>query len=231
MTLRQRIRRWVKDMTRAPRFYGANQLDAKVLPYIDRKKGIFIEAGANNGLTQSNTAYLERFRGWRGVLVEPVPEVAEVCRRNRPRSKVFTAALVPFDFPDKTIRIHYAGLMSLVDGAMAPGQREEHLRIGRDGQRPRVERDVAIPSEIDVPARTLTSILDESGYKAFDFFSLDVEGFELQVLRGLDFDRYRPKWMLVEVWNREGVDSLLKGIYEPVAELSHHDVLYRALRA
>jgi hypothetical protein len=78
-----------------------------------------------------------------------------------------------------------------------------------------------------VPARTLTSILDEAGVRKIDFFSLDVEGFELSVLRGLDLDRYRPKYLLIEARYREEIDSYLRGLYEPITELSFHDVLYR----
>lgn len=49
-----------------------NGLDEKLAPYLNFKGGIFIEAGANNGIRQSNTYYLEAVRGWKGILVEPV---------------------------------------------------------------------------------------------------------------------------------------------------------------
>lgn len=52
----------------------------------------------------------------------------------------------------------------------------------------------------DVPMRTLTEILDESGTPSnFDLLSLDVEGYEVEVLKGLDFQKYRPKAMCIEV--------------------------------
>ena len=41
-------------------------LDHKLKKYLDFKGGSFIEAGGNDGLTQSNTYWFERFRGWRG---------------------------------------------------------------------------------------------------------------------------------------------------------------------
>ena len=55
------------------RFYGLIELDRQLLPHLDKRKGFFIEAGANDGVTQSNTLFFERHRGWRGLLVEPIP--------------------------------------------------------------------------------------------------------------------------------------------------------------
>ena len=79
--------------------------------------------------------------------------------------------------------------------------------------------------------RTLESILDEldaaGEIRPIDFFSLDVEGYESQVLRGLNLDRYRPRMILVEARFFDDVDTLLRPHYELVDRLTEHDVLYR----
>jgi hypothetical protein len=50
-----------------------------------------------------------------------------------------------------------------------------------------------------MPVKTLTKILQEvNAPPVIDFFSLDAEGAELQVLRGLDFDKYKINCILVE---------------------------------
>ena len=64
-----------------PALYG---MDLALDRIIDRTDGVFLEAGGFDGYTQSNTYYLERHRGWHGILVEPVPELAAQARRNRP---------------------------------------------------------------------------------------------------------------------------------------------------
>jgi FkbM family methyltransferase len=51
---------------------------------------------------------------------------------------------------------------------------------------------------VKVPARTLTDILDKCSVKSIDLLSVDVDGFELQVLEGLDFFRYRPYYIVIE---------------------------------
>jgi hypothetical protein len=52
---------------------------------------------------------------------------------------------------------------------------------------------------IEVPIRTLDSVLAEAGAPdRFDFLSIDVEGHEIEVLRGFDFNRWQPRLILVE---------------------------------
>jgi len=202
---------------------GLRGLDRRAASYLRRSAGVFVEAGANDGVDQSNTFFLERYRGWRGLLVEPVPELADACRRNRPHSIVECAALVPFGFQGDRVGMRYCNLMSVVKGAMKSEAEElEHVRKGAAIQQVAVR-------ELDVAAATLTSVLDKHGFGAIDFLSLDVEGYELGVLQGLDFDRYRPSFMLVEARFRDEIDGFLRPIYEPIAELSHHDVLYKSV--
>lgn len=207
------------------RSFSLNELDLKLKPYLDFKGGYFIEAGANNGLRQSNTLYFEKYLGWRGLLIEPIPDLAEQCRRNRPRCRVENCALVPPGFTDTHITMRYCNLMSLVKGAMKSEEEDlAHVRKGCEIQN--VEA-----YELRVPARTLTAVLEDAPPSRIDLFSLDVEGFELSALQGLDFEKFRPAWLLVEARFRAEIDAFLaeRG-YAPEAELSVHDVLYRDAR-
>jgi FkbM family methyltransferase len=203
---------------------GLRGLDRRVASYLGRTPGVFVEAGANDGIDQSNTFFLERFRQWHGLLIEPVPELAELCRYNRPNSIVESVALVPFGFPLSHVTMRYCNLMSVVKGSMKSETEElEHVRKGAEMQGIEIR-------EIDVDARTLTWVLDKHDIRAVDFLSLDVEGSELAVLKGLDFDRYRPSFMLIEARYRGDIDGFLRPLYEPMAELSHHDVLYKSAK-
>jgi FkbM family methyltransferase len=204
--------------------YSLNDLDLKLKAYLNFQRGYFIEAGANDGLDQSNTLFFEKHRKWTGLLIEPIPQRAADCRRNRPHCAVENCALVPFGYPRDTIEMRYCNLMSLVKGAMRNESADmDHIKRGCEVQ--------GISSyELMVPARTLTSVLDQYHPPSIDFFSLDVEGFELDVLKGMDFEKYRPKWMLVEARFRAELESFLKPWYEAAAQLSHHDVLYRRIK-
>lgn len=207
-----------------------HDLDRKLATWLPQRDGFFVEAGAYDGFIQSNTYWFERFRGWRGVLVEPVPHLFSQARRARPGSRVVNCALVPPDHPEPKAVIRYAGLMSLVKGARGgSGDEDEHLRAGdMHGL-----DDVAY--DISVPARTLSSVLEEAGAPSrIDLLSLDVEGFEAKVLRGLELDRFAPRFIVLEMDTEERrarVEEVIGDSYELVERLSPMDVLYRRREA
>jgi FkbM family methyltransferase len=202
----------------APALHGMDRaLDA----IIDRDGGFFVEAGANDGYRQSNTYWLERFRGWRGILVEPMAELYALCRDERPEATVIQAALVDADHAQPTVRMRFADLMTTVAAAEIDPLRTAMGTIGgwRDAY------------EADVPARTLSSILDEHDAPEVDLLSLDVEGFEPAVLAGLDLARHAPRFILVEVHDeasgRPPLEAILGERYELDRRLSPVDLLYR----
>ena len=198
------------------------EMDRKLEKYLPHRKGFFIEAGANNGLSQSNTYYFEQLRDWTGILVEGIPELYEQCVLERPKSKVFNCALVDSEFIDSHITMKYANLMSIVEGAMKSKDADEnHIERGRKAQ-----QNLAT-YEIQVPARTLTSILDECKVEKIDLLSLDVEGFELNVLKGLDFNKYKPDYLLIEARFKEEIDKYISDLYIQVDRFSIHDFLYQ----
>ncbi len=195
-----------------------HELDTKLSAIIGCDRGFFVEAGAHDGFTQSNTYWLERFRNWRGLLVEPMPELAAEARLSRPGARVVQCALAPAG-ASGPVRMRFGDLMSTVDGAREPEWTNAGTILGwRD------------PYEIDVQARTLSSLLDEMDAPEVDLLSLDVEGFEGPALSGLDLDRHAPRFVLVEIHDperdRPPVDAALAGRYTEHSWLSPLDLLF-----
>lgn len=207
----------IKTLSKPARY----RLDDKLAKYLP-DNGIFIEVGATDGYTESNTYYLEKFRGWKGLLIEPIPALYKRCIKERPNLKVFNCALVANDYRYKTVVMKMGYLMSTVKGALKEAE-AEHLKRARYFHGTNAK-------EIKVPARTLNSVLEEADVSHIDFLSLDVEGYELSVLRGLDFNKYKPVFMLIECLtesNRKEIEKYILKMYNFVAKLTKKDFLYR----
>jgi len=207
-----------------PRFtFALNELHIRIKTLFGQTPGTYFEVGANDGVSQSNTAYLEKYCGWTGILVEPVPHKFVQCKLNRPGSAVFHAALVPMDYPDKYVELHYSDLMTISTLSERRAQCES-LLSGRNHLR----ADGALHGQIFVaPAMTVMDVWHLARKPQIDFFSLDVEGAELPVLSGIDFNTFRPKYFLIETTNLPAVVDLLSGHgYQYTSQWSHHDHLF-----
>jgi FkbM family methyltransferase len=225
-----RLRRTACEAVGVTRFsrVALDGLDRKLERHLDFDGGVFVEAGANDGVRQSNSYYFEKIRGWTGLLVEPVPALAAECRKNR-RGPVAEAALVETEVPGATVELCVAGLMSTVSGAMGDAEATaRHVAAGVAVQR--------LPGTewIRVPARTLSALIDEAGLaRRIDLLSLDVEGAEPAALRGVDFDRHAPRFICVEARDEGVIAAILEPRYrlaEVLTDLgTHRDLLY-ALR-
>jgi FkbM family methyltransferase len=140
--------------------------------------GYFVEVGANHPTEGSQTWHLEQL-GWTGVLVEPQPDLAAFLVTLR-KARVFAAACSSPDNAGQSLPLHVDGPRSALDrDRMSPGAEAAYV--------------------IAVPTRTLDSILEEAGAPVpIDLLSIDVEGHEVEVLSGFDFNRWQPFLILVE---------------------------------
>jgi FkbM family methyltransferase len=140
--------------------------------------GFFVEVGANDPEQWSQSFHLEQL-GWRGIVVEPQPHLAELLRQRR-RAKVYCVACSAPENAGKSMTLHLAGIHSSFDPM---------LKVA--GVRPQ--------GSVEAPLRTLDEILAETDAPSpIDFLAIDVEGHEIEVLRGFDFARWRPRLILLE---------------------------------
>ena len=149
-----------------------------LIKYLNKQKGIFIEAGANDGIFQSYTYPLEKDFNWTGVLIEPSLNVFNSCVKNRPNSICINSALTENEETNELVGDFDGNPMASVNG----------------------ERLSRAPLT-KVAATTLNNIFRKYfSEKQVNLIPLDVENYELQVLRGLDLAKYRPDYILIEIY-------------------------------
>ena len=141
--------------------------------------GFYVEVGANHPTEGSQTWHLEQ-HGWTGVLVEPQPDLAAFLVTERKNATVFPVACTSPENAGQVMSLHVDGARSgLNRERMAPGSKAEYV--------------------IAVQTKTLDNILNEAQAPApIDLLSIDVEGHELEVLSGFNFQRWQPLLILIE---------------------------------
>ena len=155
-----------------------------VRDYLGSEPGAFVEVGANHP-TDGSQPHLFEQAGWRGILVEPQQKFQDLLRRERPRSTVVQAVCTsPERVGPQTLHI------PLQDGfaTLEPNKDDFGIRYG---------------ATETVVGRTLDSIIDEwrksTGERTrIRLLAIDVEGHELEVLRGCALARHRPDLVLIE---------------------------------
>jgi len=207
---------------------GLNTLSKALMKHIGYKNGYFIELGANDGISQSNTLYLEKYLGWHGVLVEPEKSNFLKCLNNRStNNKIFCCACVSFNYKDEFVKIVYSNLMSVALGLETDLQDQySHAKIGEKFLR----SDQKIFT-FDASAKTLNELLVTANSPEFiDLAVIDVEGAEIEVLKGIDYSTYSFKYICIESRNINKISDYLNSYgYKLIEKLTHHDYLFKKM--
>jgi FkbM family methyltransferase len=150
------------------------------------------------------------------VLIEPVPHLARSCRKVRKQSNIFQCALGGPDQSGETIEFTDLDLMGRI--VTRP---EDQLQIKiaevHHGTRSRT---------VEVTIMTLSEIIDQSDFENVTLMSLDVEGYELIALAGLDFVRHCPEWLVIETSEIDKVREVLDPFMNEIVQLTNHDYLF-----
>lgn len=183
-----------------------NNIDTTVLNLFG-KNNIFVEAGGSDPEDQNNTSLLER-NGWRGLIVEPKTNFNSKYSQMRKNSILENYVLVSNDYVDETIEgdfRHY----------MMGGIQNIH---GLDW------------NPQTYPCTQLHKLLKKHNLNEVHFLSLDVEGYEKEVIDGINFNEVFIHFIVVECHIKNGIRDSFEFLenhgFEKVEESSQHDYYF-----
>jgi len=187
--------------------YSQDGEDMMLQTYYETKKhykGFYIDVGAHHPYRFSNTAYFYK-KGWRGINIEPSPTLFRAFKKRRRKDINLNIGIsarnisIPFYiFNDQAL--------NTFDEKLA---QERHCSNGR----------YKIVSKIDIQTYPLKDILEKNlpSNQFIDFLTIDVEGFDFEVLTSNDWNKFQPEFILVECEtdlenvNQDEIYQFLKG--------------------
>lgn len=180
-------------------FYSQHGEDKWIAESLNPPPGVFVEVGASDGYTGSNSLYFEE-RGWIGICVEADPR--HIDSLSRRHCQVFLAAI---DQKEELRKFHlsdYCGLSG--------------LNISTEYQ----SRDIWVQTV------RLERILEQVGVTEVDLLSIDTESTEIDVLESLNINRFRPKIVIAEhdTMGRSTRANLIEWFWNHPYRMAHETV-------
>ena len=135
-----------------------------------KRKGKYLEIGGADGYTHSNTFSLNKYLGWNGLILEPDFDMFTTLKKVRPSDKVLNKALSPLGI-EGYFKLRKAGQLSSIKGFEKKDSLSNIRELSRNFQR--------------IKAIPISPLLIEN---KFDYFSLDIEGAEVDVLKSIEWN-------------------------------------------
>jgi FkbM family methyltransferase len=159
--------------------YSQLQQDLNVIKFYNEKKdGFFIEIGANNGISISNTYLLEKQYNWKGICCEPNPTVFEKLIVNRPNSICCNEAIYDISNKYVTFELKNNNFLSGISNHIV----ETKKFIFNQKTKNKL---------VQVKTISLLDLLNKYNCPKFiEYMSIDTEGSELEIIKNFDFNKY-----------------------------------------
>jgi FkbM family methyltransferase len=163
-------------------YKSQHKQDEFIINYFKNKRnGVFLDIGAHDGITLSNTYVLEKEFGWTGICFEPMP--FEYKKLNECRDSInYNCALYNTNGTETFTLLDYDGYPDMLSGIT------KDITIDHMGGILREQKAIGGKiKHIKVQTRILNEILEETGVTKIDFMSIDTEGSELKILKSIAF--------------------------------------------
>jgi FkbM family methyltransferase len=163
-------------------------LDTKI--FQKKKNGFFLDIGAHDGITYSNTYFFEKHREWKGICIEPLPNVFKKLKVNR-NCILVNGALAEDNKIVNFLQIE--GYSEMLSGITKNYNKDHLKRIDLE-----LKEHGGSKKEIQIKSYNINTLLSENNIKTIDYCSIDVEGSELEIIKTFNFSEIDIKVFSIE---------------------------------
>tara|TARA_B100000787_G_C16189081_1_gene296354 strand:+ start:178 stop:858 length:681 start_codon:yes stop_codon:yes gene_type:complete len=171
--------------------YAMDGEDIAVLDYFKNKReGFYVDVGCYHPIHRNNT-YLLHKKNWHGINIDTSQFSIDLFNYMRPKDLNYNCAI---SNKSEIIKLFYQKELSQLSTT-----EQSQARTVFQGN----------IKEKEIQAFSLDKILDTGKYKntKIDFLDIDVEGADFKVLEGLSFDKYKPKLICIEIYDKKVENS------------------------
>lgn len=175
--------------------------------FSQQSTGFYVDVGAHHPMRFSNT-YKFYNQGWQGINVEPNPEAINLFKKYRPSDINLNCG----------VALNKGSLNYYMFDEPALNTFDDEVLKSRIANTPYQHLKT-----VSIEVRPLAELLRQHvpSNRAIDFLTVDVEGFDLEVLQSNDWVNYRPHWVLVEQLNLADIENLNFEIHNYMQSLNY----------
>jgi FkbM family methyltransferase len=168
-----------------------------------REAGVFLDIGANDGVTYSNTWFLEKERNWTGLCVEPLPDTFEKLKASR-NCHLENCAAGAKDKEEDFLQV--SGYAEMLSGLLKNYKKQHLARVDDEIAKYGGSKKVIVIKTVNI-----NSLLQKHQLSEIDYCNIDTEGSEFEIIMAIDFSKIRINVFTIEANYR--IEQLKLKIY------------------
>ena len=210
------------------KYSARGNIDEKLTHIVNKKKGFFLEVGAFNGISESISLRFEKELNWTGLLIEPNPLHFKYLKKNRSKNICLNNLCLSKKYLKKKLYIKNLNLMSYIVNNKDIIQFKDYplKKINNMAKVAKLGNFKNYECKIEI----LDNIFKKNKINIIDLAIIDVEGSEIELLKGINFSNININYFCIESYNFNKLKLFMKKKgYKFIKKLHREDYVFKKI--
>ena len=210
------------------KYSARGDIDQSLMNIIEKRNGFYLEVGAYNGISESVSLRFEKELKWSGLLIEPNPLHFKYLKKNRSKNICLNFICLSKEFLNKKLYIKNLNLMShIVDDKNRLYFQDYPIdRINFMAKEAKLGNFKSYQCKIEI----LENIFEKFNINIVDLAVIDVEGSELELLKGINFEKVKINYFCIESYNFNKLNQfMINKNYKFLTKLHREDYVFKRI--